>query len=138
MKPADVYTLLSINVDSFNVRSSASQNIDLLTRDTGLSREDDLALEFETRLEILGTCTYPEERATDRYEISIIGAEIHAGDFSKTLRDFQVKDEYYAPVYRKYRGREIPVYEAPSGIGFLNKVRGENCWGVASYGSKIS
>ncbi len=51
-----------------------------------------------------------------------------SGDIRATLRDVQERDEYGSPKYRPHRGRQIPVYNPPPGMGLIEKVRGEPRW----------
>lgn len=47
------------------------------------------------------------------------------GTFEQRFRDVQERDEYNSPKYRRYHGRQIPIYNPPSGIGLIDKIRGE-------------
>lgn len=40
----------------------------------------------------------------------------------------QARDKYNAPQYRTYRGKQVPVYVPPKGMGMIDKVRGELRW----------
>lgn len=80
------------------------------------------------RLTITGTLTYPEKRAGDGYELTVCGGDVRSSDLNATVKDVQARDEYGSPQYREYRGRQIPVYNPPSGLGHLEKVRGEARW----------
>ncbi len=122
------YTSLGIEVQGFEATSSVRFNQNLKMDRPFFYSEDDLAYEFVTELEITGVCTYPAKRASDTYKITILGQEPHAGRFSRTLKDFHVKDEYGVPEYRKYRGEEYPIFEGPPGVAVLEKRRGEPIW----------
>jgi len=119
---------LVAKVSGFDVCSEASINIDLRMDRPFLSRDTDLAHEFVTTLEIVGEFISPRSHIGELLELTIRGCEPHSGDFSTTLKDYQTRDKYRAPIYRTYRGEQIPVYEAPPGIALLNKVRGQNAW----------
>jgi hypothetical protein len=77
---------------------------------------------------ISGTCKYPDKRAGDSYHLTLYGdASPSRGIYAK-LKDAQLRDKYGAPKYRTYRGRDIPVYDAPKGLAVLDKVRGKSEW----------
>ena len=129
-KTIEEYTLLGIEVAGYKARSESSLNYNLRGSHPRYARDEDLIYKFVTTLEITGVSTYPSERAGDTYELTLRGHESHPGEFSETLRDYQVRDEYGVPVYRKYRGDQIPVYDGPPGLATLNKRRGERIWDV--------
>ena len=49
-------------------------------------------------------------------------------DFELTLADCQVRDDNGMLKYRKARGREIPIYDVPKGIGYIERRRGSSAW----------
>ena len=87
--------------------------------------------EFETHVEIEAICTYPDERAGDAYELTMYSEDDPESEIYWKLGDVQVVDEHRVPQYRKYRGKQIPVYAPPRGMGTLDKVRGERRWRAA-------
>lgn len=95
---------------------------------TPFTRSDDLAYEFVTTLQITGVCQAPVKRKGEKFSISITGRELHAGERSLTLKDFQARDEHWLPKYRMYRGEQIPVYDPPRGFGLLTRERGTGIW----------
>ena len=127
-KVKEEHSELVMKVSGFDVCSEASININLRMDRPFLSRDTDLAHEFVTTLEISGELISPKNHIGEVLELTIRGCEPHSGDFSTTLKDYQVRDKYRAPIYREYRGEQIPVYEAPLGIALLNKVRGQKAW----------
>lgn len=122
------HTYLSIEVNGIDVSSGASLNPVLRLGRMPFSQTNDPAFEFATTLKIRGVCTSPDDRSGEIYNLTVLGRELHAGDHSATLEDFQVRDEYGVPQYRSYRGEHIPVYAPPPGIGRLQRDRGSKSW----------
>jgi len=60
--------------------------------------------------------------------VTLYGSNGPDRGFDLTLRDVQERDEYRAPKYRGYRGRELPVFSEVKGMTRLSKVRGEDAW----------
>jgi hypothetical protein len=125
-RPVDETTLFVVRVDRYDVRAEAAINRyahspEYAWRDT----EDEPLYEFETNLEIKGTGTYPESRVGDRCDLTVYGDLSPQSQIYWKLQDIQVVDEHYA---RKYRGKRIPVYDPPRGMGMFDKVRGEPGW----------
>jgi len=73
-------------------------------------------------------CIYPDEREGQKYSFTVYGREIHAVEFDATLSDCHVRDEDGTPKCRRARGKDIPVYEVPQGIGGIERVRGTMDW----------
>lgn len=128
-KADEVYTLLGVGVDGYEVRAEASINYDVHQPQYASEIDDDDPLfQYVTHLTIVGTSTYPEQRANARYEVTIYGDDSPSRGVHAKLKDAQVRGEYGSPEYREYRGRQIPVFRPPSGFGLINKVRGELAW----------
>ena len=122
-------THLALSVDGYKVRARAGINhyaheTQYAWRDT----QEEPLYEFETDLEVSATCTYPEKRAGDAYELTIYGDVSPESEIYWKLRDIQLVDKNHVPRYRAYRGRQIPVYAPPKGLGSLAKERGEPRW----------
>jgi len=128
-KPGEIYTLLSIRVDSYQVCADASVNYQVhQPQYAGEIDDEDPLFQYVTNLTIIGTSIYPEERANARYEVTIYGDDAPSRGVYAKLKDAQVRGEYGSPQYREYRGRQIPVYRPPSGFGLIEKLRGELAW----------
>lgn len=128
-KAADEHTHLVIKVDRCEVRATAGINRhahapEYAWRNT---RQEPL-YKFETDLEIAGTCAYPGERAGDSCDLTIYCDDNPDSDIYLKLKDVQLADEHYAPRYRTYRGKEIPLYAPPKGMGSFGKMQGERRW----------
>ena len=128
-KAQDEHTHLAIRLNTFKARASAGINHyahepKYAWRDT----QEEPLYEFETHLELMGTCTYPEERAGDIYELTIYGDVSPQSDIYWKLKDVQVVDQNHVRQYRTYRGKDVPVYAPPKGMGSLDKTRSEPHW----------
>lgn len=122
MAKRDVYSFFAINVSSYKAFVDASINYEV--RDKRHYSGDAKVYKFSSNIEIEGICTWPEERAGDKYTFTIYGQEIRPGDFELSLSDCHVVDENWIPKYKKVRGKDVPVYDVPKGLGTLEKIRG--------------
>jgi len=128
-KPKEEHTHLAIRVEQYEAHVEASVNHNVYAPQYAWDLDDDDALyQFTTQLTIKGISTYPEERADDEYELTIYGNDTRSRRLDATLKDAHARDEHGLPRYREYRGRQIPIYNPPSGLGLLDKVRGEPRW----------
>lgn len=128
-QPEEEHTHLAIRVERCEASVEAAINYNVYTPQTAWHSDDDDPLyRFTTRLTVAGISTYPEERAGDTYEVTIYGDNLRSGDIHATLRDVQERDEHGSPEYRQYRGRQIPIYNPPLGMGLIDKIRGEPRW----------
>lgn len=66
-----------------------------------------------------GKSTYPPERAGESYEVTIKGDPSHRSRI--TLKDVHARSEHDVPLYRPYRGTQIPIYECPPGLSTLER-----------------
>jgi len=58
----------------------------------------------------------------------LYGSEPRYDKFTLTLADCHVRDDHGVSKYRKVRGKEMPVYDVPKGIGHLERLRGTRTW----------
>lgn len=128
-KPKDEHTHLGLRIEDFKAQARAGINgyahgPQYVWRDT----DQEPLYEFETHLEIAATCTHPEERAGDAYSLTVYGDVSPESDIYRTLKDNQAVNEYNSPQYREYRGKRVPVYLPPKGMGMLDKERGLPQW----------
>jgi hypothetical protein len=121
--PSVEYELLSIPLSGFVASVDASVNHK--ARDRRHHYRDPKIYSFGSSVELEGVCDYPEERSGESYVISVHGWETEEGEFEARLSDRHVMDEDGMRKYRKVRGKEIPMYDVPEGIGLIEKVRGE-------------
>jgi hypothetical protein len=128
-KSADEHAHLSLRIENHRVRVSTRINHYVHSpqyawRDI----QDDPVFEFVTHLDIEALCTDPSVRAGDTYDLTIYSdVNLESATYWK-LKDVQVVDEHRVPQYRTYRGKEIPIYKPPNGMGTLEKVTGEARW----------
>ncbi|MBB3455239.1 hypothetical protein FHT86_003538 [Rhizobium sp. BK313] len=127
--PDDEYTFLAIRVEGYEANVEAAINHDVFAPQFAWNADDDHPLlVFRTQLVIVGVATYPEKRGGDTYELTFYANNMSSDDIHATLKDVQARDEHGSPKYRSYRGRQIPIYNAPKGMGLIDKVRGEPRW----------
>lgn len=128
-KLKEEHTFLGLRLDDYKVRATAGINHYAYDPKYAWHDTDDEPLyEFETHLELSGDCIYPEERAGDRYALTIYAEVSPASSIYRKLKDIHVVDEHRVRKYRKYRDRQIPIYAPPKGMGMLEKERGEPAW----------
>ncbi|MGX5842694.1 hypothetical protein ACWGTI_18415 [Mesorhizobium sp. ArgA1] len=128
-KPGEEYTQLAIRVERCDASVEAAVNYNVYAPETAWNSDDDDPLyRCVSRLTIAGVSSYPEERAGETYEVTIYGDNLGSGDIRATLKDVQERDKHGSPKYRHYRGRQIPIYNPPPGIGLIDKIRGEPRW----------
>lgn len=128
-KREEQHTHLAIRVDRYDAGVRASINHNVYAPQYAWNLDDaDPVYELTNEVTITGTATYPPERAGDTYELKMYGNDAPSHRLNLELKDVQERDEHGSPKYRQYRGKEIPVYLAPKGLGLLDKVRGEPHW----------
>lgn len=129
-KPEAEYTNLAITIDSYDARAQAGINLNLLGSSRYVIDDEEPVYSFDTVLELSGTCTYPDDRAGDRYEITLVGDTTPPRSLRIKIKDLRERDKDGLPRYRKYKDGHHPVYGEPPALAFLEKVRGENRWSV--------
>jgi hypothetical protein len=135
-KPVEEYSLISIRIQNHKARVGAS--INHKANDKRYQHDELRVYQFDSSLEIAGICNYPDDRSGETFLITVYGDQPGEGELNARLRDFHIKDKYGDPKYRKLRGRHMPVYEIPKGVGFLQKVRGKNSWYGCIWVTKLS
>jgi hypothetical protein len=124
---SEVYTDLVIKVETYEASVSAGVNHLAYDPQYGWHSDgEEPVYELRTCVVVLGAAVWPEERAGDRCEVTLYGSP--GRDLDARLKDLAELDEHGSPRYRTYRGREVPVYRPPRGLGVLHKVRGEPAW----------
>jgi hypothetical protein len=128
-KAEEQHTHLSIRVEGYDANVEAAVNHHVYAPQYAWKPDDDDPLyEFTNRLRIVGRSTYPADRIGDTFEVTMYGDCAPSRRIDAKLRDAQARDERGALRFREYRGRRIPIYNPPSGLGLLQKVRGEARW----------
>ena len=128
-KPEEEHTHLAIRVESYEVSADASISMNLTMDRPLFYQDDDPVYEFVSTLKISGKSTYPENRAGDTYEVSVRGDESYRV-LALTLRDMQARDDCGVPIYRSYRGEQIPVFNRPPGFATMKRQRGTRIWDI--------
>lgn len=124
------YTFLAIAVDSFEAGTDARVNLSLRGMSRYLIDEEEPVYTFHTGLDISGVCTYPDERAGDRYDISLRSSTATPRDLRLKIKDLQKRDKEGFHVFKKYKDGHVPVYNDPHPLAYLEKVRGEPRWNL--------
>lgn len=121
------FSWFSIRVDEYRIYCEAG--INPFMSPGRRSEPDPLALvyRFQASLEITGIFI-GEERNGERVDIKIYGGEFEEGEFDLQVKEFHAIDENFHPIFRKKGERQVPVYKLPSGIGMLDRIRGERNW----------
>lgn len=128
-KAQDEYTHLELRVESFETSAMANINHDAIEPQSAWRLdEEDPVYKFTSEVRISAVCEYPDKRAGEQFEVSLYGDDRPSHRLHDKLKDIRTKDEFGSPRYRKYRGREIPIFSSPDGLGMVNKVRGERAW----------
>ncbi|SEL28856.1 hypothetical protein [Halomonas daqiaonensis] len=125
-KPREDYAFLSMWLTGYDFRVEMGVNTNLRANLLRV-RPDDRVFEARNWLEISGKCFDPEERAGEKFVITLSSDPTPEG-FSETGRDFQKKGEYGKPQYRTYRGAHVPIFECPQGITPLWRNRKVDPW----------
>ncbi|MEW8073658.1 MAG: hypothetical protein AB2826_24880 [Candidatus Thiodiazotropha sp.] len=97
------YTFIAIEVDDYSVRAVAGINTNLLGSPHYIDNVEEPVHEFQTKLEITGLCTDPENRASHRFDIHMYGtSDTHRK--IPMIKDNQKRDKDGVFLYRKLRG----------------------------------
>lgn len=128
-QPKPTYSRIGVKVESYDARVEADINIDAKDPKYAINLDDrDPVYKYVTRLTIVGMATYPEDRAGQRFKVTGYSDESPSRHMFPTLKDLHERGEYGQPLYRKYRGVDLPVFRKPPGLGLIEKVRGEPVW----------
>ena len=128
-KPDEEHSHIAIQVATYEAQANAAINHTAIAPQYAWDLNDDDPLySFTSHLRIVGDALYPENRTGYRYELTIYGNDAPSRRVDAKLKDVHARDKHGSPQYRSYRGREIPVYNPPKGMGILDKVRGEQRW----------
>ncbi|PCJ95120.1 MAG: hypothetical protein COA45_12390 [Zetaproteobacteria bacterium] len=120
------YLPLGIEITNHTTAINASINYEV--RKTRKCTGDEEIYSFNSYIEIEGFRIYPEGHNDITYSITIYGEERADWPFSLKLNDCQKIDDELIPIYRKIRGKEVPVYDLPKGIGYIERQRGIQHW----------
>lgn len=135
-KPEVEHAHLSVRVEHYEASARAGINHYAFSPQDAWDLEDEDPLyEFAMELRIFGIVTYPEHRAGNEFELTVYGEGARTRRLNLKLKDIQARDKNGVPQYRQYRGKQIPVYDPPSGMGMIEKVRGKQQWTAWLHGS---
>jgi hypothetical protein len=129
-RPRSIDTSLGILVDDHQAQAQMGINIHLLGTGTyGL--DDEAAIHVtDSMLSLRGTCIHPEDRAGERFDVSLFASTPREHGLSLRIKDLHASDANGSPRYAKRRGVLEPVYVEPPPVARMRKIRGENAWEV--------
>lgn len=128
--PQPVYTILSILIDDYQAQTEIGINVHLLgTGSFGIDDEAPIHI-TDSRLWLSGSCTHPEERTGERYEMSLVAPTKPNPWMDRRIKDLHTRYANGSPRYAKRRGDLEPIYAEPPPVAWLKKIRGENTWSV--------
>jgi len=125
-QPKPTFDFLGIEIEHYDANIDIS--INHKARDKRYIYSNPKVFHYYTKIEIQGPLVYPDERMPGTYNITIYGDEREDGEFTSRLDNYHVRGNDGDPIYRKDRGKEIPIFDAPSGVGYLEKIRGTDDW----------
>ena len=128
-KPSVEHNHLTVEVVSYEADVSAGVNYDAYDPHHALLLDEcDPVYQFSTHVMIKGIPTAPKSREGNAFELQILSEARPSSNLDLMLKDIHKRNEYEAPEYRPYRGKQIPVYDPPNGVGLIDKVRGKDAW----------
>lgn len=130
----EVHTHLFCEVAGYDASVSTKVNPIAYQPEYGWrSDPSDPVYELQSQLELSCDVIYPNRRAGTHIEMTIYSEKEGRIDLGAQLADIEAKDEHGATRFRDYRGRTLPIYRPPLGLGVLEKVRGEPVWTAAFF-----
>lgn len=127
--PEEEHTHLAIKVEHCEASVETRIEPGIYQPQYAWDLDDDAPLyRITTQLTFAGVATYPEGRAGEVYELTIYGSHSDSRRIKATVKDVQARDERGSLKFRSFRGRQIPIYNPPSGMGLIEKIRGELRW----------
>ncbi len=108
--------------------ASIDASINHKVRESRYYEDDAKVFDFGSHLELEGHFIDSEDRAEEKIQLTVYGSDSGHCDFELTLADCQVRDGNGSLKYRKARGKAIPVYDVPKGIGYIERQRGTRIW----------
>ncbi|MBZ9774069.1 hypothetical protein [Mesorhizobium sp. CO1-1-8] len=127
--PEDKHTHLAIKVDHCEASLETRIEPGIYQPQYAWDLDNDSPL-YRTTVELTfgGVATYPDRRAGEAYELTIYGSHSDLRRSAAMVKDVQARDGRGSLKFRSYRGKQIPIYDPPSGMGLIDKVRGEPRW----------
>ncbi len=119
------YEYITVEVTNFSASVDIGRNYELVHLDSCDSNTR--IFRYDNKVEIEGNCIYPDNLKGVPYYITFYGTDLRDDTFSLTLKECQAMNGWDR-VYKTVKGLQVPVYELPDSIGFLEKRRGQSCW----------
>lgn len=124
------YIHLGIRVDDYQVAAGKSINLNLVAYNA-YPKDDEPVFTSAVKFVVVGMCIWPDDRTNEKYEITIYEEDVERTE--PKLRDIRARNKQDAPLYRKRRGRDIPVYNVPAGFCLLERNRNINTWQACTW-----
>jgi hypothetical protein len=128
-KSEGTHSMLIMKVSGYDAELDFSVNMDVYQPQYAISPSDDDPL-FKASSDLRIRCVFiePEDRVGNKVVFHLFGDGAVSRKLNITLKDAQCRGKHNEPLYKTYRGREIPIYKPPKGLSVLEKVRGEPEW----------
>ena len=125
------YSINHAELHSYKASVDASINHEV--RDPKHYRQDATVYEFDSRLEFECKFICSENRIDEQLELTVHGSNSAKREFGLILKDCHVRDDEGTFKYHKVRGKELPVYDVPKGVGYIERQRGAAKWRGAAW-----
>lgn len=125
-KPSPEFITVFSKITHYNVSTNSGINFEI--DDPRMAHDDSLVFYFYTHIELHSDIIYPEERLAHKLRLDVYGQERCEGMFATKLGDYHVRGEDGQRKYKKRGNREVPVYNAPDSIGYIQKTWGAKAW----------
>jgi len=124
------HTFVAISIERHIARCNAGVDLNLLGGSLYDVDPKALVYRFDTTLEVSGICTYPVDRAGERYDITVYSANPYSRELTLRISDLQARDKEDAPRFKKLKHGLVPVYQEAPSLGYIEKVRGARLYSV--------
>ena len=130
-KSQEIHTHLALKLTDHSV--SVGAGINHAVNDPKLRHDETTVFSFSTSFDFMAVATWPKDRLEQQFTLSVYGDHPDLEQFSQVLGDRHTRAENGEPEYRKLRGKLVPTYDLPKGIGYLQKDRGRQSWRGAAW-----
>ena len=124
--PPLIHTHLGFSVVDYSIRINAGLNHEIFDSNYAYPKCP-IYMAYNT-LELRGLCCYPEEREGNTYVFTLMGKEGPGESFDAVLEEFHVRGKHDEPKYRRRGKYNVPVYDPPISIGFVDSGRKDVPW----------
>ena len=110
-------SLISVRVERYEVRSGADVNHHAIAPHLAFRDPEDEPLYQFLTTKVFGAVVTPADREGDLFELTVYSEDAPSSRTFASLNSCHMRDKAATCWYRRYRGREYPVYWLPNGIG---------------------